>query len=97
MGRGAFAATLKTLGSQTITATDTVTATITGTSNAITVSAGTATHFAVTAPATATAGASFNYTVTAQDAQNNTVDGLYGHGALHEQRCAGGVAGQIAR
>jgi len=72
-GTGTFPATLKTLGSQTITATDTVTATITGTSNAITVSAAAATHFAVTAPTTATAGASFNYTVTAEDQFNNTV------------------------
>src|SRR5260370_21762066 len=77
-GTGTFAATLKTLGSQTISATDTVTAAITGTSNAITVSAGTATHFAISAPTTATVGASFNYTVTAQDAQNNTVTGYTG-------------------
>jgi hypothetical protein len=35
---GTFSATLKTVGPQTITATDTVTASITGTSNSITVS-----------------------------------------------------------
>src|ERR1700676_5588947 len=46
-GTGTFSATLKTLGSQTITATDTVTASITGTSNSINVK-GAATHFSVT-------------------------------------------------
>src|SRR5262249_55568859 len=44
-----------TAGSQTVTATDTVTASITGTSNPIAVSATAATHFTVSAPATATA------------------------------------------
>ena len=38
-GLGTFSATLKTVGSQTITATDTVTSSITGTSNTITVTA----------------------------------------------------------
>jgi len=46
-GTGTFAATLKTVGSQTIVATDTVNATITGTSNAITVSAAAATSLTV--------------------------------------------------
>jgi hypothetical protein len=71
-GTGTFSATLRTSGSQTITATDTVTASITGTSNSVTVN-GTAgaTHFSVTAPANATAGTAFNITVTALDASNN--------------------------
>src|SRR4029078_684686 len=43
-GIGIFSATLKTAGSQTITATDVVTASITGASSTIAVSAGTATH-----------------------------------------------------
>src|SRR5262245_9398088 len=71
-GTGTFSATLKTAGSQTITATDTATASITGTSNAVTVSAAAATHFAVSAPSSATAGSAFNFTVTAQDQFNNT-------------------------
>ncbi|HEX9467780.1 MAG TPA: hypothetical protein VGA11_05175 [Acidimicrobiia bacterium] len=58
-----FAATLNTLGPQTIVATDTVTASITGTSAAINVS--NATHYSVVAPASATAGTPFSYTVTA--------------------------------
>jgi len=37
-----------------------------------------ATHFTASAPASATAGVSFNYTVTALDANNNTVTGYTG-------------------
>ena len=73
-GTGTFSATLKTLGSQTITATDTVTASITGTSNSINASAGAATHFSVTpTTSTATAGTAFNFTVSALDASNSLV------------------------
>ncbi len=77
-GTGAFVGTLKTAGAQTVAATDTVTSTITGTSNTITVAAAAATHFTVSAPASATAGAAFSFTVTAQDAFNNTVAGYTG-------------------
>ena len=73
-GQGTFSATLKTGGTQTMSATDTVTSTIAGTSPAVTVnSAGTVTHFAVSAPASATAGTPISFTVTAEDAFNNTV------------------------
>jgi hypothetical protein len=72
-GVGGFIATLKTSGSQTITATDTVTASITGTSSAITVNPGAASKLAVVAPGTVTTNLAFNFTVTAQDAYNNTV------------------------
>src|SRR5437867_9819991 len=48
-GTGAFMATFETAGTQTITATDTVTSSITGTSNGVTVVAAAATHFAVSA------------------------------------------------
>jgi len=77
-GVGTFAATLKTAGNRTITATDTVTASITGTSNTIAVSPAAATHFLVTAPGTATAGTAFNFTVTALDPFNNIVTGYAG-------------------
>jgi hypothetical protein len=77
-GVGTFSATLKTAGSQTITATDTVTSSITGTSNAIAVSAAAATHFTVSAPASATAGTAFNFTVTAADQFNNTATSYAG-------------------
>lgn len=68
-----FPITLKTAGSKTVTATDTVTGSITGTSNSITVSAASVSHLSVSAPGTATAGTAFTITVTALDAFNNTV------------------------
>jgi len=78
-GTGTFSPTLKTIGGQTITATDTVKASITGTSHSITVSGvAAATHFSVTAPATATAGTSFNFTVTALDGSNSVATGYAG-------------------
>ena len=77
-GTGTFSATLKTVGSQTLTATDTVTASITGTSGTVTVNAGAATHYTVSAPATATAGTAFSFTVTALDQFNNTATGYAG-------------------
>jgi hypothetical protein len=70
-GMGTFSATLKTVGSQSIMATDTVTASITGTSSSINVAPGTASHFSVTAPGTANVGVAFNFTVTALDAFGN--------------------------
>jgi len=66
---------LVTLGSQSITATDTVSNTLTGSAN-VTVAPGPATHLSVAAPANTTAGVSFNFTVTAQDAGNNTATGF---------------------
>src|SRR5207248_10226 len=63
-GSSTFIAILKTAGTQTLTATDTVTGSITGTSGNILVSAAATTHFGVSAPATATAGTAFSYTVT---------------------------------
>jgi galactose oxidase-like protein/Kelch motif protein len=77
-GVGNFSATLKTLGSQTIKATDTLAASITGTSNAITVGSNAATHFSFTAPASAVKGTAFNFTVTALDAANNVASGYSG-------------------
>ena len=77
-GAGTFTATLRTAGSQTLTARDTVTPSITGISAAITVSAGTATQFTVLAPASATAGAAFSFAVTARDASGNTATGYSG-------------------
>ena len=71
-GIGTFTATLKTAGTQTITAADTVTSSIVGTSNPITVAAAAATHLVVTAPTTATAGVQFQFTVTALDSFGNT-------------------------
>ncbi len=71
-------ATLVTAGTQTLTATDTVTGSINGTSGNVAVSAAAATHFSVSAPANATAGSAFNVTVTALDQFNNTATGYAG-------------------
>lgn len=67
-----FQVTLNTAGTQTITATDSVSASIVGTSNSINVIATTASHFSLAAQGVATAGTPFNLMVTAQDAFNNT-------------------------
>jgi hypothetical protein len=80
-GSGSFGATLKTAGTQSITATDTVTSSITGTQSGITVNAASANHLVVSAPASSTSGVAFSITVTAQDAFNNTAT-TYG-GTIH--------------
>jgi hypothetical protein len=77
-GVGTFSATLKTAGSQTLTATDTAVSSVTGTSTPITVSPAAATHFAVSAPASATPGVAFTFTVTARDPFDNTAPGYTG-------------------
>jgi VCBS repeat-containing protein len=77
-GTGVFSATLKTSGTQNITATDTVSSSINGTSNNVSVGAAVATHFSVIAPSSATAGSAFNFTVTALDQFNNTATGYAG-------------------
>jgi hypothetical protein len=69
---------LKTAGSQTLTATDTVSSSITGTSATVAVATGGATHFTLSAPASAAANTAFSFTVTALDASNNTVTGYVG-------------------
>jgi hypothetical protein len=89
-GVGLFNETLKTAGTQTLTATDTVTASITGASNPITVTAAAATHFTISAPGTAGAGVGFPFTVMAEDQFGNTATSYSGnvaftssdHGAL---------------
>src|SRR6185295_13782873 len=66
-----------TAGTQTVTATDTVTSSITGSANVSVSSAG-ATHFTVVAPASATAAIGFSFSVTALDQFNNTATGYVG-------------------
>jgi hypothetical protein len=76
-GVHSFSATLKTAGSKTVTAADTVTATLTAKAT-VTVVAAAATHLKVTGSATATAGKAFSITVTALDAFNNPATGYLG-------------------
>ena len=71
--------TLRTVGEQTITATDTFDAGITGVQSAITVGPAAATHFAVSGFTDPTvAGVAHNVTVTALDDYNNTATGYTG-------------------
>jgi hypothetical protein len=72
-GTGTFAVTLKTAGSQTITATDSATAMITGTSTSVTVDPSAATHLSLAVQPTVTVGTAFSVTVTALDNSNNAV------------------------
>src|SRR5260221_6083798 len=79
-GTGTFSVTLKTVGggSQTITATDTVTASLAGSSSPIAVSPGPATGLSLQAPSAGTTGISFQATVTATDAYGNAATSYTG-------------------
>jgi len=77
-GMATFQATLKTAGSQTIKATDTVNASTTGTSNNITVTAGALTSYVIGATGSIASGTSFPVSVTAKDAFFNTVESYNG-------------------
>jgi hypothetical protein len=71
-GQGTFSATFKTVGSQSITATDMVKTMITGATSSINVAAGPS-YFSVAAPAIAFVGTAFSLTVTAIDGSGNPV------------------------
>ena len=77
-GAANFNATFYTIGSQTLTVTDTVTPSMTSTSVPFSVVAGPVTHFGISAPASATVGGTFSVTVTALDRLGNTVTGYTG-------------------
>jgi streptogramin lyase len=87
---GIFSVTLKTAGTQSLTATDTVNSSITGTSAAITVRPAAAAHFAVSGPLGITAGVVFGVTVTAQDPYGNTVTNY--NGTVHFSSTASSAA-----
>jgi hypothetical protein len=70
-------ATLITIGTQSVTATDTTTSSITGSQTGITVTAASGVHFVVSGfPSSATAGTPYSLTVTAEDPYGN-VDASY--------------------
>ena len=77
-GVGTFEVTLKTAGSDSITATDSTTSNITGTAAGIPVTPAVATHFALTSGVTETAGGIESVTVTAYDAYGNVATGYAG-------------------
>src|SRR5229473_7572148 len=74
-----LSATLKTAGSRSLTATDTVTSTITGSQSGITVNPAAASSLVVSGFASpSTAGTASNITVTAKDAYGNTATAYLG-------------------
>ena len=77
-GKHTFSATLKTAGTQSLTATDTATARLTGTDGGITVKPAVASQFILSAPASVTAGKSFSLTLAVEDAYGNVVTGYMG-------------------
>jgi hypothetical protein len=78
-GVHSFSVTLKSAGTQALTASDTVTGTITGSEGGITVNPAAASTLLVSGfPATVTAGVAGNVTVTAEDAFGNTATGYTG-------------------
>jgi hypothetical protein len=74
-----FSVTLKTAGTQSVTATDTVTGGITGSQTGIAVTPAAASGLLIQGlPTTATAGVAVSFTVRAVDAYNNTAPGYLG-------------------
>jgi hypothetical protein len=87
-GVGSFSATLNTVGTQTITATDTANSSISGTGG-MSVNPGAADHFVLSAPSTATAGTAFSFTLTALDQFNNVATSY--SGTVHFTSSDGGA------
>ncbi len=77
-GVGSFTVTLKTAGSQSITATETVTSSIAGSQTGITVNPAGLDHFVFITVGNQIAGSAFNITVTAKDVYGNNVIGYVG-------------------
>jgi hypothetical protein len=77
-GAHTFSATLKTVGKQSLTATDTRSASLTGTDAGIVVKSRGASRFVLRAPASVTAGVRFSLTLTVKDASGNVVTGYLG-------------------
>jgi hypothetical protein len=73
-----FSAALKTAGTQSITAADTVTPGLTGTDGGIFVNPAAASQFIISAPSKVSAGAAFGLTLTVEDAYGNVVTGYTG-------------------
>jgi hypothetical protein len=78
-GVGNFSVTFKTIGSQTVSATDTITASLKGSSGAINVVSNVVTHLSFNGvPGSTSTRQSFNFTVNALDAANNVAAGYSG-------------------
>lgn len=77
-GSHAFTVTLKTAGTQSVTATDTVTGSLTAAASGIVVHPAAAAKFVLSAPASVTNGVAFSLTLTVEDAYGNVVTGYTG-------------------
>jgi hypothetical protein len=88
-GTGTFSVTLKTAGTQWITASDTSNSNIAGSESGITVTPGAATHFLISGPASIAANTAFSITVTAVDAYGNIATGY--RGTVHFSDSVGGA------
>jgi hypothetical protein len=77
-GTHTFSATLKTAGTQSITARDTATANLSGTDGGITVKPAAARKFLLRAPSGVTHGVAFSVTLRVEDAYGNVVTGYTG-------------------
>src|SRR5262249_8825733 len=73
-----FSATLKTAGTQSLTATDIANGAVAGLQTSILVNAAAASRLLLSAPASVKAGAKFSLTVTVVDAYGNVVTGYRG-------------------
>jgi hypothetical protein len=88
-GTGTFSVTLKTAGTQWITASDTSNSNIAGSESGITVTPAAATHFIISGPSSIAAGTAFSITVTAVDAYGNVATGY--RGTVHFSDSVGGA------
>jgi hypothetical protein len=77
-GTGTFSVTLKTAGTQSITAVDTNNNGMAGSESGITVNAAAATHLVIAGPSSVPSNTSFSVTVTAVDAYGNRATGYRG-------------------
>lgn len=77
-GKHTFTATLKTAGTQSIAATDTVNASLHATDSGITVRSAAASKFIVVAPSSVTHGVPFRLTIQVEDVFGNIVTGYTG-------------------
>jgi hypothetical protein len=78
LGVHTFTVTLKTAGTQSLAATDTVTGSLTGFELGIVVKPAAASQLLLSAPSTVTHGVAFSLTLTVEDAYGNVVTGYVG-------------------
>jgi hypothetical protein len=90
-GTHTFTATLKKVGTQSISVTDTASSALVGSETGIAVSAGAAAQFRISAPSSVTQGVGFKFTMTVLDAYGNVVTGYLGKVHLSSTDAKGGT------